>query len=117
LFHYLPDGHYLKELTAEDIRGKIAAAAWKQEFIAEAAATFIMAAAFERTSGRYGQRGVRYICMEAGHAAQNIHLEAEALGLGSVAVGAFDDMAVSRVLKLTANLEPLYMVIVESCKK
>jgi nitroreductase len=50
--------------------------------------------------------------MEAGHAAQNVHLQAEALGLGSVAVGAFDDAAVSTTLSLPQNLEPLYMVTV-----
>jgi SagB-type dehydrogenase family enzyme len=117
LFHYLPNEHYLEELTAEDIRGKIAAAAWGQEFIAEAAATFIMAAEFERTTGRYGQRGIRYVFMEAGHAAQNIHLEAEAMGLGSVAVGAFNDTAVSKVLKLPTNLEPVYMVVAGRYKR
>ena len=117
LFHYLPDGHCLEELTAEDIRGKIMAAAWGQEFIKQAGATFVIAAEFERTTGRYGQRGVRYVYMEAGHAAQNIHLEAEALGLGSVAVGAFNDEEVSEVLKLSGKLEPLYMVVVGRCKK
>ena len=117
LFHYLPDGHCLEELTAEDIRGKIAAAAWGQEFIRQAGATFVIAAEFERTTERYGQRGVRYVYMEAGHAAQNMHLEAEAMELGSVAVGAFNDGAVSKVLKLPGSLEPLYMVVVGRYKK
>lgn len=117
LFHYLPDKHLLEELTPEDLRGKLAEASWGQKFIAEAAATFVMAGEFERTTGRYGQRGVRYVYMEVGHAAQNVHLEAEALGLGSVAVGAFDDRAVSEVLKLPGNLEPLYMVVVGHCCK
>jgi SagB-type dehydrogenase family enzyme len=112
LFHYSPDKHSLEELTTEDLRGKLAEASWGQGFIAEAAATFVMAAEFERTTGRYGERGVRYVYMEAGHAAQNIGLEAEALGLGSVAVGAFGDAAVSKVLKLFGNLEPVYMVVV-----
>jgi nitroreductase len=55
--------------------------------------------------------------MEAGHAAQNVHLQAEALGLGSVAVGAFDDASVSKVLSLLKNLEPVYMVTVGYCRK
>jgi nitroreductase len=55
--------------------------------------------------------------MEAGHAAQNVHLQAEALGLGSVAVGAFDDSSVSGVLSLPENLEPVYMVTVGYCRK
>jgi SagB-type dehydrogenase family enzyme len=72
----------------------------------------VLAAEFERTTGRYGERGVRYVFMESGHAAQNMHLEAEALGLGSVAAGAFDDEAVKKVLSLARNLEPIYMVVV-----
>jgi nitroreductase len=54
--------------------------------------------------------------MEAGHAAQNVHLQAESLGLGSVAVGAFDDASVSKVLELPSGLEPLYMVPVGYCR-
>lgn len=117
LFHYLPDKHSLEELTTEDLRGKLAAAAWGQEFIEQAGATLVLAAEFVRTTGRYGERGVRYVYMEAGHAAQNIHLQAEALGLGSVAVGAFDDAAVSKVMSLPKHLEPLYMVVVGRWRK
>jgi SagB-type dehydrogenase family enzyme len=117
LFHYLPDRHSLEELTDKDLRGKLAAAAWGQEFIMQAGATFVLAAEFERTTGRYGGRGIRYVYMEAGHAAQNIHLEAEALELGSVAVGAFDDDAVSRVLSLPKELEPIYMIVVGRYRK
>ena len=72
----------------------------------------VFAANFARTTKRYGQRGIRYVYMEAGHAAQNVHLQAESLGLGSVAVGAFDDAAVSKVLSLPDYLEPIYMVVV-----
>jgi SagB-type dehydrogenase family enzyme len=115
LFQYLPDKHSLEELTSEDLRGKLAAAAWGQGFIEQGGATLVLAAEFARTTGHYGERGIRYVYMEAGHAAQNIHLQAEALGLGSVAVGAFDDAAVSRVLSLPNHLELLYMVVVGHC--
>jgi len=112
LFRYLPASHSLEKLTDQDIRAALASAAWGQEFIAQAPLTLVFAAQFARTTGRYGQRGIRYVYMEAGHAAQNVHLQAEALGLGSVAVGAFDDAAVSKVLSLPKELEPLYMVVV-----
>jgi SagB-type dehydrogenase family enzyme len=116
LFHYLLAKHSLEELMSEDLRSKLAAAAWGQEFVEQAAATFVLAAEFVRTTGRYGERGNRYVYMEAGHAAQNMHLEAEALGLGSVAVGAFDDSAVKRALSLPEELEPIYMVVVGHCR-
>jgi len=116
LSRYLPDKHSLETLVDEDLRAALASAAWGQEFIQAAPLTLAFAAEFPRTTNRYGRRGVRYVYMEAGHAAQNVHLQAEALGLGSVAVGAFDDAAVSTVLSLPRNLEPLYMVVVGYCR-
>jgi SagB-type dehydrogenase family enzyme len=112
MFHYLPAKHTLEKLADKDLRALLASAAWGQEFIRAAPLTLVFTAEFSRTTGRYGKRGLRYVYMEAGHAAQNVHLQAEALGLGSVAVGAFDDAAVSTVLSLPRNLEPLYMVAV-----
>jgi SagB-type dehydrogenase family enzyme len=113
---YLPAKHSLERLIDEDLRAALASAAWGQEFIQAAPLTLVFAAEFSRTTGRYGKRGVRYVYMEVGHAAQNVHLQAETLGLGSVAVGAFDDAAVSTVLSLHRNLEPLYMVVVGYCR-
>ena len=117
LFRYLPAKHSLEKMTDQDLRGSLASAAWGQEFIQAAPLTLVFAAQFVRTTGHYGQRGIRYVYMEAGHAAQNVHLQAEALGLGSVAVGAFDDRSVSEALSLPANLEPLYMVVVGHYRK
>jgi len=112
LFQYLPAKHSLQRLTDRDLRAELTLAAWGQKFIEAAPLTLVFAAQFSRTTGRYGQRGIRYVYMEAGHAAQNVHLQAEALGLGSVAVGAFDDTSISKVLSLPDYLEPLYMVTV-----
>jgi SagB-type dehydrogenase family enzyme len=116
LFHYLPAGHALEKLTGQDLRAELSTAAWGQEFIEAAPLTLVFAAEFSRTTNHYGKRGIRYVYMEAGHAAQNVHLQAEALGLGSVAVGAFDDSSVSKVLSLPKNLEPIYMVMVGYCR-
>ena len=111
-FNYLPDSHALEEIAKEDLRGKLFSAAWGQEFISLAPLTLVITAEFIRTTDHYGKRGIRYVYMEAGHAAQNIHLQAESLGLGSVAVGAFDDTSVSSVLSLPENLEPVYMMTI-----
>lgn len=112
LYHYLPAKHSLEQLSNKDLRASLASAAWGQEFVKAAPLTLVFAAQFSRTTGHYGQRGIRYVYMEAGRAAQNVHLQAEALGLGSVAVGAFDDTSVSTVLSLPDYLEPFYMVTV-----
>jgi SagB-type dehydrogenase family enzyme len=116
IFRYLPAKHWLEKLADQDLRSPLASAAWGQEFIQAAPLTLVFAAEFTRTTGHYGKRGIRYVYMEAGHAAQNVHLQAEALGLGSVAVGAFDDNSVSKVLSLPQNLEPIYMVAIGYCR-
>lgn len=117
LFHYLPAKHLLEKLADQDLRAALASAAWGQEFVEAAPLTLVFAAEFSRTTNHYGKRGIRYVYMEAGHAAQNVHLQAEALGLASVAVGAFDDASISKILSLPKNLEPIYMVIVGHYRK
>ena len=109
LFRYIPSSHGLKQEMSKDIRRDIAKAALGQGFISDAGLVVIVTAVFERTAMRYGDRAVRYVHMEAGHCAQNIHLEAVALGLGSVPVGAFRDGELSNVLKLDRE-EPLYII-------
>jgi len=111
VWHYEPEGHRLLRHLSEDVRGPLADAAWGQRFIAQAPAVFAVSALFDRTTSRYGERGrIRYVPMDLGHAAQNLLLEAVALGLVSVPVGAFDDAAVARVLGLPSEQEPLYLL-------
>jgi len=99
-FHYDIDKHSLELVDEEKLEGKLAAASWDQEFIAEADMNIIICAEYSRTTWRYHQRGIRYVFMEVGHCAQNIHLEVVALGLASVPIGAFEDDRVKKVLKL-----------------
>jgi len=110
LWHYEPKGHRLRRLSSEDARQALASAAVQQTWMAQAPVLFVLTAVAERTSGRYGERAERYIDMEIGHAAQNLLLQAVALGLGGVPVGAFQDAEVARVIGLPANEMPLYIV-------
>lgn len=108
---YAPDGHILEPVKSGDMRSSLAGAALGQRFVAEAQASIVITAVYARTAGRYGaERGRRYVHIEAGHAAQNIHLQAVALGLGSVPVGAFRDAEVSGALSLPEGHEPLYII-------
>jgi SagB-type dehydrogenase family enzyme len=109
LYRYIPSSHALKQEMAKDIRKDIANAALGQGFIANAGMIVLITAVFERTAMRYGGRAARYVHMEVGHCAQNVHLEAVALGLGSVPVGAFRDDDLSKLLKLKDE-EPLYLI-------
>jgi SagB-type dehydrogenase family enzyme len=78
--------------------------------VKDAPVVIIITAAYERTMARYGERGIRYVNMEAGHSAQNVCLQAVSLKLGSVVVGAFNDESVKRALSLPQNENPLYLI-------
>ena len=110
VFRYIPDGHRLVPVTTQDRREALAAAALGQDWVREAPLTIAISAVKQRTTRRYGERGTMYVHMEAGHAAQNLHLQAVALGLGSVPVGAFDPARAARVLDLPADETLLYLI-------
>jgi len=108
--HYVPQDHELVETLRGDVVSKLSEAAAGQELIGDAPASIVIAADHGAMEGRYGDRAERYICMEVGHAAQNIHLQAVAMGLGSVPVGAFNDERVHAALKLPDDHWPLYII-------
>jgi SagB-type dehydrogenase family enzyme len=110
VYRFQPDGHQLVKTADGDKRAELAQAALEQEWVEEGAVDFVFTAVYERTTGKYGQRGIRYVHMEAGHAAQNLCLQATALGLGAVTIGAFYDKEVSQLLNLPADEEPLYVI-------
>ena len=113
LARYVPDGHGLVPRGATDLRPALRQAALDQAAIGEAPLVIVISGVFERTAERYGaERAERYVTLEAGHAAQNVLLEAVSLGLGAVPVGAFDDAGVRRVLALAADEAPLYLIAV-----
>jgi len=109
-FYYNIDKHTLELIIDEDISEKLASASWNQQFISEAYLNVIICGIFARTTQRYGERGVRFVFIEVGHCAQNIHLEAVSLGLASVPIGAYEDNKVKAVLDLPKNVEPLYII-------
>jgi len=109
VYHYIPSDHAVEKILDGDVRRELAAAALHQEFIAEAPMSIVIAAEYERTTGWYGERGIRYVHFEVGHVGQNIHLQAVALGLGTVMIGAFHDDKVAFVLNLPKKLHPLYI--------
>lgn len=110
LFAYLPNGHKLDALSEQDLRKKLAVSALGQTAISEAPVNIVVCAVYSRLTAKYGQRGIRYAQIEVGHIAQNIHLQAAALGLSSVPIGAFNDEGVKKILSLPADHEPLYII-------
>jgi SagB-type dehydrogenase family enzyme len=110
IYRYVPRHHQLLAVIAGDKRASLAAAALGQEWIREGAAVAVFAAVYDRTTVKYGERGIRYVHIEVGHAAQNVALQAAAMGIGAVTVGAFDDDEVKKLLKLEVFEYPLYLM-------
>lgn len=113
VYHYLPQPHALRLKQPEDLRPQLCAACHTQEFILQAPLSIILTAVFGRVQERYGMaRGARYVHFEVGHAAQNILLQAAALGLGSVPVGAFIDAEIQGAIGAPAEHQPLYLLCI-----
>jgi SagB-type dehydrogenase family enzyme len=109
VYKYRPYAHQLKRISKGDKRSELASAALDQDYVENNAAVLVFSAVEKRTTGKYGRRGIRYIHMEAGHAAQNVFLQAVSL-LGTVTVGAFDDDRVRQIMEMPEGENPLYLM-------
>ncbi len=107
---YVPEGHLLEAGIKRDVRGELSRAALGQRFVKEAPVVLVITAVFERVKSRYGERGTRYVFLEAGHVAQNVCLQCSALGLGTVVVGAFHDSQVQEALEIPQDHRPIYIM-------
>lgn len=111
VFHYLPHDHALDTVLEGDVRDSLHDAALNQKAILNAPMVLVVTAVYERTQVKYGtERSPRYVQLEAGHAAQNVLLQAASLGLGAVPIGAFHDEDVQAVLTLPEDHQPLYLI-------
>lgn len=111
VFRYIPVDHAIELVANDDVRARLRAAAYDQSPVGEAPLVVVIAAVPARTEAKYGpERAIRYVHLEAGHAAQNVLLQAVALDLGGVPIGAFDDAAVADVVGLRDGEVPLYLL-------
>jgi SagB-type dehydrogenase family enzyme len=109
VYRYNVKEHALEKTFSGDVRKELAEASLKQDFISVAPVSVVLAAVYERITVKYGRRGHRYTDIEIGHIGQNIYLQAEALNLATVAVGAFHDDEVKRAIRISAA-EPIYIM-------
>jgi SagB-type dehydrogenase family enzyme len=110
IYKYKPEGHELAKLRDGDVREELTKAALDQAWVKEGAIDLVIAAVYDRTTDKYGDRGVRYVDMEAGHAAQNLYLQATVLNLGMVTIGSFHDEQVKSILGMLQDEFPLYVI-------
>lgn len=116
LYHYQPVQHALQQLGTDNLQLPLALAAYNQGALRRAAAVFVITGIKQRTARKYGKRAERYVYIEAGHAGQNLLLQATALGLGSVIIGAFSDGPVGSLLGLEEGEQPISLLVVGSAK-
>ncbi len=112
IYKYRPYGHELIRVAHGDKWTELCNAALGQSPVRDAAAVIVFSAVYERTTRKYGQRGIQYVYIEVGHAAQNICLQTVSLNLGTVTIGAFYDDRVKRILNMPKREEPLYIMAV-----
>jgi len=110
IYKYKPNEHELLLIEKKDNRGNLSDAALTQGAIENGAIVIVISAVYERTTRKYGERGIRYVHMEVGHVGQNISLQAVSLGLGTVVIGAFYDEEVKRIMKMPEEESPLYIM-------
>jgi SagB-type dehydrogenase family enzyme len=111
MYQYDPQGHRLIVHLRGDLRSELYTAALQQEPVLNAPAVFVITAVYQRTEQKYGtERSPRYVQLEAGHATQNLLLQAVALELGAVPIGAFYDDEVRTALSLPDDQQPLYLI-------
>ncbi len=112
VYRYLPDNHSIVQTIEEDIKDDLSIAALSQPHVRDCAANIVFVVDHLRATAKYGKRGIRYVHIEIGHAAQNVYLQGVVRGIGTCAVGAFDDEKVGQVLKLPDNEMPLYILTI-----
>ena len=110
IYRYDPFKHGILMVNEGDFRNALSLASLGQSCVKDGAISIVISAVYERITGKYGERGIRYSYMEAGHAAQNIYLQAEALELGTVVIGAFIDDKVKEVIGMKKGEDPLYIL-------
>ena len=110
VYRYISEEHKIVQVMYGDVREELSEAALGQIMVKEAPASIFYSAVFERMTGLYGERGIKYVYIEIGHSAQNVYLQAEALGLGTCAIGAFTNDSVRQILNLPDDEEPLYLM-------
>jgi len=110
IYKYQPQGHVMIPVREGDQREALSQAASGQDSVRQAACVIVITAVYSRTTSKYGERAKMYVHIEAGHVGQNVLLQAVALNLGGVPVGAFRPAQVAQVIGAGREEEPIYIL-------
>jgi len=111
VYRYDPKTHSVEQTAAGDKRAELGAACFGQACVSGCNSAILFAAVYERINEKYGELGPKFAAMEAGHAAQNISLQAVALDIGAVAIGVPNSEQLKDLAVMRENEEPLYMMV------
>lgn len=111
IFHFDVPGFQLERISLGNPMADIAEACLAQGFLKRASVIFIFSAVLRRTLSKYGNRGMRYIFMDAGHIAENLLLAAEAMEFKACPVAAFFDDELNELLGLDGDEETAIYVV------
>ncbi|HUV72280.1 MAG TPA: SagB/ThcOx family dehydrogenase [Clostridia bacterium] len=110
VYRYWPEGHRLSEIEIGDIGKELREVTFGQSFVSQAPICLVVAADFGKATDKYGKKGDSYVYIEVGHLGENVYLQAQSLGLGTVAVGAFDEKLARNLFNISENEEVLYLM-------
>jgi SagB-type dehydrogenase family enzyme len=111
LYHYDRAGHHLSQVAAGAER-----AAWGERVptlaqVAGGALLFVVVGDGARVAAKYGERGSRFLLLEAGHLMQNLCLLSTSVGLATVPLGGYYEREISREFLLPATDRVLYLAV------
>lgn len=100
LYRFLAVNHQLEPHNLEDphIANKLTKACLDQSMIRKSAVTFFWTSVIYRMKWRYGERGYRYLLLDAGHVCQNLYLAVQNINCGVCGVAAFNDEEVNQII-------------------
>lgn len=111
LYHYDPEDETLDVLRARDESDAVAGCMIQRDLAASAAAVVLVSAIFLRSTFKYGDRGYRFVLLEAGHVGQNATLTAQEMGLATAPVGGYLDRDLDRYLGFDGLTESVVYVL------
>lgn len=111
LYHYNVREHALDVLWQRPFADEQIKELFTYEWVQDASAVILMTAVFYRNQMKYGERGYRYILLEAGHIGQNIYLNAAALGLKCCALGGTRDENLEKLLGIDGVAESVVYAV------
>lgn len=111
LYHFRPKDSSLESVKAGDHSAAIHEASLGQESVGPSPVTLVLTARFDRSTRKYADRGYRYAYIDAGAICENVYLQATSLGLGTVAVGAFYDDAMNKLIGIDGKSEATLLIM------